>query len=139
MKHRIEIPEIPELNKGILVEVEGRQIALFNVKGTLFAIDDECPHAGWKLSEGELHTDRALPHQVRQKESRYQLHSEPTARLMEAGEPWLVPSAYRTGLLEPDSRRQPLRKKVQFQLKERKGFGQEEFLGSLQTHQAEHL
>ena len=54
MKHRIEIPEIPELNKGILVEVEGRQIALFNVKGTLFAIDDECPHAGWKLSEGEL-------------------------------------------------------------------------------------
>ena len=54
MKHRIEIPEMPAPNKGTLVEVGGREIALFNVKGTLFAIDDECPHAGWKLSEGEL-------------------------------------------------------------------------------------
>lgn len=54
MRHRIDIPEIPTSNKGVLIEVEGREIALFNVEGRIFAIDDECPHAGWKLSEGEL-------------------------------------------------------------------------------------
>jgi nitrite reductase/ring-hydroxylating ferredoxin subunit len=39
---------------GKLVEAEGSQIALFNVDGTLYAIDDVCSHAGGPLSEGAL-------------------------------------------------------------------------------------
>jgi 3-phenylpropionate/trans-cinnamate dioxygenase ferredoxin subunit len=37
-----------------LVEVDGRAIALFNVDGTYFAIDDVCTHDGGPLAEGEL-------------------------------------------------------------------------------------
>ena len=37
-----------------LVEVDGRAIAVFNVDGTLFAIDDVCTHDGGPLAEGEL-------------------------------------------------------------------------------------
>jgi nitrite reductase/ring-hydroxylating ferredoxin subunit len=33
-------------------EVEGRRIAIFNVDGTYYAIDDVCTHAGASLSEG---------------------------------------------------------------------------------------
>jgi nitrite reductase/ring-hydroxylating ferredoxin subunit len=37
-----------------LVEIEGKKIALFNLSGTFYAIDDECPHEGGPLSEGEI-------------------------------------------------------------------------------------
>ncbi len=37
-----------------LVEVRGKRIALFNVAGTYYAIDDECTHEGGPLSEGEF-------------------------------------------------------------------------------------
>jgi ferredoxin-NADP reductase len=36
------------------VSVNGATIALFNVDGEYYAIDDSCPHAGASLSEGEL-------------------------------------------------------------------------------------
>jgi nitrite reductase/ring-hydroxylating ferredoxin subunit len=36
------------------VEVGGRKIALFNVEGTYYAIDDTCTHRGGPLSEGDL-------------------------------------------------------------------------------------
>lgn len=36
------------------VMVAGRPIALFNVEGTFYALDDRCPHADGPLSEGEL-------------------------------------------------------------------------------------
>lgn len=36
------------------IEVEGKRLALFNVGGTYFAIDDECPHSGGPLSEGDV-------------------------------------------------------------------------------------
>ena len=39
---------------GTCVEVAGRQIALFNVDGTFYAIDNTCPHRGGPLAEGEL-------------------------------------------------------------------------------------
>jgi nitrite reductase (NADH) small subunit len=44
---------------GILVEAGERRIALFNVDGTFFAVDDVCPHAGGPLSEGYL-ADRTV-------------------------------------------------------------------------------
>jgi 3-phenylpropionate/trans-cinnamate dioxygenase ferredoxin subunit len=43
--------EIPE--SGVIgVEVEGKRLALINLSGKIYAIDDECPHEGGPLSEG---------------------------------------------------------------------------------------
>jgi nitrite reductase/ring-hydroxylating ferredoxin subunit len=40
--------------QGKLVEVNQQRIALFNVGGRYYAVDDICPHRGGPLSEGEL-------------------------------------------------------------------------------------
>ena len=45
--------ELPPGGKK-LVEVDGRAIALFNVGGTFYAIDDVCTHDGGPLAEGDL-------------------------------------------------------------------------------------
>ena len=45
--------ELPTGGKK-LVEVDGRAIAVFNVDGTYYAIDDVCTHDGGPLAEGEL-------------------------------------------------------------------------------------
>ena len=45
--------EIPTGGKK-LVDLDGRAIALFNVDGEYFAIDDVCTHDGGPLAEGEL-------------------------------------------------------------------------------------
>lgn len=37
---------------GIPVEVKGRQVALFNVNGEYYAIDNTCIHRGGPLAEG---------------------------------------------------------------------------------------
>jgi nitrite reductase/ring-hydroxylating ferredoxin subunit len=37
-----------------LVEVNGRRVALFNLDGNFYAIDDFCTHRGAPLSEGEV-------------------------------------------------------------------------------------
>lgn len=37
---------------GCVVEVEGKQIAVFTVEGKHHAIDNACPHAGGPLGEG---------------------------------------------------------------------------------------
>ena len=38
----------------VLAEVDGRPIAVFNVEGRYYAIDDVCTHDGGPLAEGEL-------------------------------------------------------------------------------------
>lgn len=40
--------------KAISVDFNGKRVAIFNVDGNYYAIDDECTHAGGSLSEGEL-------------------------------------------------------------------------------------
>ena len=45
--------ELPPGGKK-LAEVDGRPIAVFNVDGTFYAIDDVCTHDGGPLAEGEL-------------------------------------------------------------------------------------
>ncbi len=40
--------------QGKMVEVSGKKIALFNVEGSIYAIDDTCTHRGGPLSEGAL-------------------------------------------------------------------------------------
>ena len=37
-----------------LVDVKGKQIALFNVDGQVFALDNTCTHRGGPLAEGEV-------------------------------------------------------------------------------------
>ena len=39
---------------GKVVTVGGKEIALFNVDGTFYALDNECPHRGGPLGEGDL-------------------------------------------------------------------------------------
>ena len=45
--------EIPA-GQGRTVEVEGKKIAVFNVDGNLYAIDDTCVHRGGPLGQGQL-------------------------------------------------------------------------------------
>ena len=39
---------------GVMVELQGKKIAIFNEDGAFYAMDDTCTHAGGPLSEGEL-------------------------------------------------------------------------------------
>lgn len=47
------IDEIP-IGQAKLVEVNGNEIAIFNVGGTFHAIDNTCTHVGGPLCEGEI-------------------------------------------------------------------------------------
>ena len=47
-----------QLGYGKLVEIDGRKIALFNIDGAFYAIDDTCTHRGGPLSGGELHANQ---------------------------------------------------------------------------------
>ncbi len=40
--------------KSTCVKVAGKDVALFNVDGTIHAIDDTCPHAGGSLGTSKL-------------------------------------------------------------------------------------
>ena len=42
------------VGKFVGVSVGNKRIAIFNVDGKYYAIDDECTHAGGTLSEGEV-------------------------------------------------------------------------------------
>ena len=44
-------------NDLVLVEANGQSIALFNVDGALYAIDNTCTHVGGSLGEGDLIDD----------------------------------------------------------------------------------
>jgi 3-phenylpropionate/trans-cinnamate dioxygenase ferredoxin component len=47
------VGEVPPGGKKLL-DLDGRAIALFNVEGQFYAIDDVCTHDGGPLAEGEL-------------------------------------------------------------------------------------
>ncbi|BCA53702.1 putative Rieske-type ferredoxin [Nitrospira sp. KM1] len=51
-----KVDEIPP-GTGRTVDVKGVWIALFNVDGTFYAVDNACPHAGGPLGEGHLTGD----------------------------------------------------------------------------------
>jgi len=40
--------------KGKVVRVAGRDVAVFNVDGVVYALDDACPHAGVSLGSSKL-------------------------------------------------------------------------------------
>jgi len=52
----IKIAEKNDLHNGTVkvMSVKGIDIALFRIDDKFFALDNECPHAGGPLSEGEI-------------------------------------------------------------------------------------
>jgi len=52
--------ELEALEGGKLVEAAGQRIAIFNVGGRYWAIEDKCPHRGGPLSEGMLAEDEVV-------------------------------------------------------------------------------
>ncbi|UCC53994.1 MAG: Rieske 2Fe-2S domain-containing protein, partial [Anaerolineaceae bacterium] len=44
-----------ENNGRLTVQVEGHTVALFAHEGSVFAVDNRCPHMGFPLDQGTLH------------------------------------------------------------------------------------
>ncbi len=59
MPQFIKVAESSEIADGTgkCVEVEGKRIAVFNMVGEFYAIDDTCTHRGGPLSEGAIEGD----------------------------------------------------------------------------------
>lgn len=53
------VAELP-VGEGKTFSAGGRDLALFNEDGEIFAIDDTCPHQGASLGEGTLHEGRVI-------------------------------------------------------------------------------
>lgn len=56
MNSRICVPaeRVPAPGGRVLIESEDYSLALFNVEGQLYAIDDSCPHQGASFCGGKL-------------------------------------------------------------------------------------
>lgn len=49
-----DVKDIPEGGSLVVVTSKRREIALFNLKGKIYALDNACPHMGGPLGEGEI-------------------------------------------------------------------------------------
>lgn len=56
MADYIEVATVEQVppGKGITVAVSGKDLALFNVDGTIYAMDDSCLHQGQALGSSKL-------------------------------------------------------------------------------------
>lgn len=45
--------DVPE-GSGTVVQADGKAVALFNLGGTFYALDNACTHVGGPLGEGEV-------------------------------------------------------------------------------------
>lgn len=56
MAEFVKVASVDEILPGQakMVEVNGTEIAVFNVEGTFHAIDNSCTHVGGPLCEGEI-------------------------------------------------------------------------------------
>ena len=52
--------ELEDLEVGKRVEAGGQRIAIFNLGGKYYAIEDTCPHRGGPLSDGMLAEDEVV-------------------------------------------------------------------------------
>lgn len=50
----ITADQLPASGSRARLQIEGKDLALFNIDGTLYAIDDSCPHQGASLLGGTL-------------------------------------------------------------------------------------
>ena len=55
----VKVAEVEQVPPGAsrVVEAGGRELALFNVDGTYYCIENLCPHNEGPLGEGELEAD----------------------------------------------------------------------------------
>jgi len=53
---RVRVAQVADVPVGEarVVEAQGKALALFNVDGTFYVLDNACPHRGGPLGEGEL-------------------------------------------------------------------------------------
>jgi 3-phenylpropionate/trans-cinnamate dioxygenase ferredoxin subunit len=69
MTRQVVVPEsnLPSPGARSQLRIEGHSIVVFNVQGTLYAIDATCPHAGASLANGLLdgHTVQCRAHGLR--------------------------------------------------------------------------
>jgi 3-phenylpropionate/trans-cinnamate dioxygenase ferredoxin subunit len=56
----VEVARVSDIPPGhaARVEIDGVPVAIFNLGGAFYAIDDTCSHAEASLSEGDLDPDR---------------------------------------------------------------------------------
>ena len=56
MAQHIAVAKIDQIASGQqrLVRAQGQEFALFNIEGTIYAINNSCPHSRGPLSEGRL-------------------------------------------------------------------------------------
>ena len=59
---RTKVADVAEVGDGQarVVEVDGRSVAVFNVAGRFYAIDNVCPHRGGPLADGMLAGDQVV-------------------------------------------------------------------------------
>ena len=57
MSTRVEVSQLNQLKPGQrkLVKVNGQQIALFNLNGAIYAINNTCPHSRGPLIKGRIY------------------------------------------------------------------------------------
>jgi nitrite reductase/ring-hydroxylating ferredoxin subunit len=62
-RRRVEVCPVEELPPGsrTVVEIEGREIGVFNVDGELYALRNVCPHQLAPLCEGQLTGEMTAP------------------------------------------------------------------------------
>lgn len=48
------VSEFEDLEAGKLVEVSGQSVAVFNIAGRYYAIENTCPHRGGPLADGMM-------------------------------------------------------------------------------------
>lgn len=49
-----EVSDIPEGKSIVVRDAAGREIALYNVKGEIYGLENVCPHMGGPLGEGDI-------------------------------------------------------------------------------------
>lgn len=56
MSARVRIAAVADVpaGEGRVVEAQGTALALFNMGGAFYALDNACPHRGGPLGEGDL-------------------------------------------------------------------------------------
>ena len=62
MGNFVIVAETSDIVPGMakLIEAGEREIALFNISGTYYAIDNSCTHVGGPLAEGEIVGDEVV-------------------------------------------------------------------------------
>lgn len=56
MSRRVRVGQVTDLpaGEGRVVDADGKALALFNVDGVFYALDNACSHRGGPLGEGEI-------------------------------------------------------------------------------------